>query len=75
MILSGMCQVNVLGGGGGSHFSRSLSMSEPVKMISQAQFLPLKPKVDVKAVKENDSSVPVHLWDDRIFLLILFRRC
>ena len=34
LLLSGMCQVNVQGGGGGSHLYLSLSMSEPVKMIS-----------------------------------------
>ena len=45
-------------------FSCSLSIPEPVKMISQAQFLPVKANVDVKAVKEDDAGVPVHLWND-----------
>ena len=51
-------------GGGGGAFSRSLSMSEPVKIISQAQLLPVQANVDVKSVKEDDAIVPVHLWKD-----------
>ena len=41
-------------------------MSEPGKKIFQAQFLPVQAKVDVKSVKEDDYSVPVHLWYDRL---------
>ena len=55
ILLSVLCQVNVLWeggkGGGDSHLSCSLSMSETVKMISQDQTLPVQAKVDVKAVK------------------------
>ena len=41
-------------------------MSEPVKMISQAQFLTVQANLDVKSVKKGDDSVYVHLWDDRL---------
>ena len=41
-------------------------MSEQVKMISQAQFLTLQAKVDVKSVKEDDAILSVHLFDDII---------
>ena len=41
-------------------------MSEPVKIISQAQFLPVQEKADVKLLKEDDASAPVHLWDNRL---------
>ena len=63
LLLYGLYHVNVLWGGGGA-FSRSLSMSEPVKIISQAQLLPVQANVDVKSVKEDDAIVPVHLWKD-----------
>ena len=50
-------------------------MSEPVKMIPQDQFLPRQEKVDVTSVEEDDASLPVQVWDDRFFLIILFRQC
>ena len=41
-------------------------MSETDKTIFQDQFLPVQANVDVKSVKEDDYSVPVHLWYDRL---------
>ena len=41
-------------------------MSEPYKIISRGQFLPVQAKVGVKSVKEYDYIVPVHLWNDRV---------
>ena len=41
-------------------------MTEPLKIISQDQLLPVQAKVDVKALTEDDSIVPVHQWDDRL---------
>ena len=35
-------------------------------MISQYQFLHVQAKLDVKSVREDDASVPVHLWDYRL---------
>ena len=37
-------------------------MSKPVKMISQYTCLPTQSQVNVKSVKEEDTSVPVHVW-------------
>ena len=39
-------------------------MSEPYKIISRGQFLPVQAKVGVKSVKEDDTIVPVRLWND-----------
>ena len=33
-------------------------------MVSQSKLLTVQSNVDVKAVKEDDTSVPVHLWYD-----------
>ena len=44
LLLYGPCQVNVLERR--SNFYRSLSMSEQIKMISQAQLLPVHADVD-----------------------------
>ena len=50
LLLSGLCQFNVLGVGGVA-FSCSFSMSEPVKIIYQTQLLPVQEKLDVNEVK------------------------
>ena len=50
----------------GKNLYRSLSMSEQVKMIYQDQLITVQENLDVKAVKEDYASVPVHLWYDII---------